>query len=102
MKSSGLQKKPKLLIARRVSGNSMLPVLSPGHIVLASSLFRPKLGRLVIVRHDGREKIKRLSKIDGTRMYILGDNPGESTDSRQFGWIDNDSIIATVIWTSKF
>jgi phage repressor protein C with HTH and peptisase S24 domain len=98
-KSFGLQKKlKKLVILRRVSGNSMLPTYLPGKILVASSLANVCLGSIVIFKDDGIEKIKRISKIDNDLVYILGDNPNDSTDSRHYGWIKSSRILASVIW----
>jgi type IV secretory pathway protease TraF len=48
--------------------------------------------------HDGREKIKRLEMHRAGRIYVVGDNPPMSTDSRDFGWLPTDAIIAKLIW----
>jgi hypothetical protein len=31
-------------------------------------------------------------------MYVLGDNPLTSTDSRVFGWVEGKSVRAKIIW----
>jgi hypothetical protein len=76
----------------------MLPGLKPGQLVLASSLVNPKIGCLIILKHDGLEKIKRLVKVSDHKIYVEGDNSLSSTDSRQFGWINKSTILASVIW----
>lgn len=85
----------------------MLPGFYPGSIVVGLSLRhmlglglrRPRIGDVVIVRHGQREKIKRLAKLAGDgRAYVLGDNPPASTDSRQFGWLQQHEIRALVVW----
>lgn len=54
---------------------------------------------MVIIRHDGLEKIKRIKRVDPQHgIYVLGDNPGCSTDSRHFGWIDRDAVVGRVVW----
>ncbi|MHB1865319.1 MAG: S24 family peptidase [Candidatus Saccharimonadales bacterium] len=83
---------------RRVVGNSMLPTLKPGTLVLATASLKPKVGRLVIVNNNGVEVVKRLVHIKGDRLYIVGDNAQESTDSRNFGWLKDNCLLATVIW----
>jgi type IV secretory pathway protease TraF len=50
------------------------------------------------VSHDGLEKIKRIEKQQGDLIYLLGDNAGASTDSRDFGWVQAKFIIAKVVW----
>jgi phage repressor protein C with HTH and peptisase S24 domain len=89
----------RLFLIRRVVGGSMLPNLHHGRIVLGWGLPRRlRMGDIVILSHDGLEKIKRISHIDGEKLYVRGDNAPESTDSRQFGWVDRAHVIALVIW----
>ena len=97
-KSSGKLRKPRPFLLRRVSGDSMLPRLRPGQLVLAVPLRRRlQPGQLVIVRHDGLEKVKRIERLDGNRVFVVGDNPADSTDSRQFGWLDRELVVARVL-----
>jgi hypothetical protein len=105
----------------------MKPTLQPGRLVVGVRLptawyrlwLRP--GRVVIVRHNGLDKIKRLARVeriaapvsvggvpDSKRragwtagaylVYVVGDNASMSTDSRQFGWLPAGAIRAVVIW----
>jgi nickel-type superoxide dismutase maturation protease len=87
------------LVIRRVSGNSMEPTLKRGSLVWALKWFNTlKVGNVVIFEHQGREKIKRLNKINENKLYLLSDNKDGSTDSRDFGYIDIDKVKAKVIW----
>lgn len=88
----------KLLLIRRVVGDSMLPNLRSGQIVLGAGFGYPKIGDLVIFSHKGIEKIKRVSDIEGEKLYALGDNAVQSTDSRQFGWVHRTQVVGRVIW----
>ena len=89
----------KLFIIRRIVGGSMLPRLTPGRIVLGLRTRRIKIGDVVILFHDGLEKIKRIDHIeDDGKLYVLGDNAEASTDSREFGFIDPQYVLAKVIW----
>ena len=76
----------------------MVPTLSPGQLVVGRQVADLRAGDVVIVSHDGLEKIKRIEKQQGDLLYLLGDNPAESTDSRTFGWVQASSIIAKVVW----
>lgn len=99
LKSSGKPKKPRLLI-RRIAGTSMLPTFRANQIVIASG-WPAHVGKndVIIFKHGGLEKIKRIHDLHEQKgMYVLGDNPAESTDSRSFGWIDFDEVVAKVIW----
>lgn len=79
----------------------MIPTFNPEDIVLVSNfpyLFKnPAVGDLVVLN---REKyiIKRIKKIDGDRFFVEGDNSRESTDSRNFGWINRKEIVGKVIY----
>lgn len=86
-----------MIMVRRVEGLSMLPAYNPGRIVLGWRLGRPRVGDVVIARHHRVEIIKRVSQLQEDRVYLLGDNPLESTDSRQFGWLPLTAVLATVI-----
>ncbi len=85
-------------IVRQVQGGSMLPSLRTGQLVVAKRTYRVKPGDVVIVRHAGLEKIKRIKERQEDRLYLLGDNPAASTDSRTFGWIPVECVIAKVVW----
>lgn len=95
---SGKPKKVRLLLIRRVVGPSMQPTLRPSQIIVATSLKRPVPGNVILFNHNRLEKIKRLEKIDGNKMFVIGDNPAQSTDSRQFGALPMTAITAVVIW----
>ena len=102
LKFSGKLKKHSPIIIRRVAGQSMSPSLPGGKIIVARTLFcSMKPSDVVIVFHGGLEKIKRVSKIDGKNIYILGDNPSSSTDSRDFGWISSDKVKAKLLWPNS-
>src|ERR1700756_2911841 len=95
---SGKQRKPKRFIVRQVEGQSMAPLLAPGQLVVGRFTRDLKPGEVVIVSHDGLEKIKRIERQQGDLIYLLGDNPAASTDSRSFGWVQAQAIVAKVIW----
>ena len=84
-----------------ISGNSMLPTLRPKTSVISFNwhyIFnKPKLNDLVVAKVNGRLIIKRIKRIDGRKIWVEGDNKKESTDSRNFGWIDKRQLIGKVI-----
>lgn len=90
------------MIIRQVAGDSMLPALRPGFIVLASGRFKVlSVGDIVVIRHGGLEKIKRIAGIKDGRLYLRGDNEAHSTDSRSFGWLHESVVLAKVIWPKR-
>jgi phage repressor protein C with HTH and peptisase S24 domain len=77
----------------------MLPSYKPGHLIVVSTRRKqPQLGQVVVIRHNGFEKLKRIDRIEHNRVYVLGDNAQASTDSRQFGWLSVNDIQAKVVW----
>lgn len=84
-----------------VHGNSMLPTLKPGQDVLVWCWFvNPQVGDLVVFKKDNKYMIKRVHKVYDRTLYgMSGDNPNESTDSRQFGWINKSKIIGKVVYS---
>ncbi len=96
------QRKRKLfqrpVIVRRVAGASMQPALRPGKIVVGWQWFKVVRPRdIVIIRHNGMEKIKRIEKMAGNKIFVVGDSPEHSTDSRHFGWVETASVSARVV-----
>jgi phage repressor protein C with HTH and peptisase S24 domain len=87
-----------MLYLRRVSGESMLPSFRPNQVVVAIATKKPQISTVVIVHHDGMEKIKRIAKIRPGEIFITGDNPSASTDSRTFGWLSETALKAVVVW----
>ena len=88
----------QLFMVRRIVGASMLPRFRPGRIVLGWRARHVRTGDVVILMHDGLEKIKRVDRVKGDKLYVLGDNSAASTDSRHFGWLPVTSVKARVLW----
>jgi type IV secretory pathway protease TraF len=74
----------------------MEPTLMAGQIVIAWRQ-TPKVGDLVIAKIHGKEVLKRVTKSDTKRVYLLGDNSANSTDSRDYGWIPMSSVRGVVV-----
>lgn len=94
-------KKPKLFLVRRVLGDSMVPTLVPGTVVVGIRARTIKPGDVVVLRHGGLDKIKRVRDIQFDKIFVTGDNPMQSTDSRDLGWLSVESVLAKIIFPRK-
>jgi len=83
-----------------IHGNSMSPALKNGDEVTFDTYRKQsiKIGDILFVNHPysiNKKIVKRVSKIKGDSLYFLeGDNAYESSDSKTFGYISREGIIA--------
>lgn len=79
----------------------MLPTLKPGQSVLcfnwAYVFVKPKIGDVVVLRKNEKDIIKRILECSDREFFVVGDNEKESTDSRNFGFINKADIVGKVI-----
>lgn len=76
----------------------MYPTLEKGQWVLVRRRPTIKLNDIVVFMHEGSEKVKRVCGMQGDFLYVLGDNPRYSTDSRQYGYVRRSSVIGIVVF----
>ncbi|MBP9814746.1 MAG: S26 family signal peptidase [Candidatus Levybacteria bacterium] len=86
----------------QITGHSMEPGLKKGDSVLALGIFSVKKGDVIIFQKDSKYFVKRVAEIMGNKVKVLGDNPEDSFDSRNFGEIEKDVIIGKVIKKIKW
>ena len=85
-----------------VSGPSMVPALRHGDQLLVDvrAVRRPlRVGDVVVVRLPDRPlSVKRVARveIDGA-LWVEGDNPFGSTDSRDLGAVTSDAVFGRVL-----
>lgn len=85
-----------------VSGVSMQPHLYAGDCVLVRRGQRARVGDVLLVRRPDRPElvvVKRVREVlaDG-RLWLAGDNPRASDDSRIFGPVTLGAVQGRVIW----
>jgi hypothetical protein len=79
----------------------MVPALVPGIVVVGIRPRRIRPGDVVVVHHDGLDKVKRVKDVQFNKVYVIGDNRMHSTDSHDFGWLSTELIIAKVVWPRR-
>lgn len=82
----------------------MFPVLREGDEVLydprAYRHAPPRAGDVVVARHPQRKHVQIIKRVtavqrDG-RLFLQGDNPDASTDSRDFGTVSPAQVLGKV------
>jgi phage repressor protein C with HTH and peptisase S24 domain len=86
-----------------VEGYSMYPTYASGDTLLATKVFLSVSANEVIVfKHEGEFVIKRVKRVDGEgRIFLLGDNPINSEDSRDYGPISISDVYGKVIFAKE-
>ncbi len=83
-----------------ICGDSMLPTYKDGETISFNKFTGQHLsvGLVVLCSHPyqrNKKIVKRITKIESDdSVYIRGDNPSFSTDSRSYGPISKSKIIA--------
>lgn len=86
----------------KICGDSMYPTLKDGELYIGlrySHDFEPLVGKIYVFKppNEKRKKvIKRLTcyNSENNMCYFVGDNMKDSYDSRDYGWVSADCIIA--------
>ncbi|MBI3428962.1 MAG: S26 family signal peptidase [Actinobacteria bacterium] len=84
-----------------VSGESMVPTYRSGDWLVVAWGARFKIGDVILVEREDRPGvflIKRLERSEGSKYWVEGDNKLISTDSREWGFIDQNEIVGRVIF----
>lgn len=95
----------RLPLARfRVHDRSMEPALDEGSTVVVNRLaYRrrpPRAGDVVVLRHPREERflVKRVERVEGDRLFVVGDRGEGSVDSRSFGLVPRDLVVGKVLF----
>ncbi len=88
------------LSAVSVSGDSMVPTLQPGDLLVVASTRRIRTGDLVMARRPDRPTlllVKRVLAREPAGWWMEGDNPTASDDSRLFGLVPDHCVVGRVV-----
>ncbi len=83
-----------------VAGQSMAPTVQPGDFLLVRRPAVPYLGAIVLARHPARWDllvVKRITARTESGWWLTGDNPLASDDSRAFGPVLDEAVLARVL-----
>ena len=86
----------------------MVPTFVTGDWIIAQRINHAKMlpkkwqrleDQIVIAQVESVLQIKRVSKVEldaegNAQLWLLGDNPDQSTDSRNYGWVAGEKIMA--------
>ena len=91
----------------QICGYSMFPTFLDGEFCLSKRLFGKDKKKCVIgevyvymppsTSGEERYVIKRLAGVKDGKYFFLGDNSDESYDSRYYGYVDSDRVVAHII-----
>ena len=87
------------LMIYRVAERSMEPAIMEGSYVIVNCWpMSMRIGEVVIAMDPyGRIIAKRIKKVNGSKLFLVGDNTRSSIDSRRFGWIGRERVLGKVI-----
>jgi signal peptidase I len=86
-----------------VREESMEPLLFPGDALLINRFSKVKKNDIVIFKNPQKNikagyLIKKITKINGDKIYVEGINKEKSIDSRHFGWVSQKDVIGKMIF----
>jgi phage repressor protein C with HTH and peptisase S24 domain len=87
-----------MIFLRRVTGESMLPTLRPGQIVICNEIRKFSVGQIVVAFVKGREVIKRIVEIDGATIYLGVDDSAHAHNGKYYARIIDRDIMGVVFW----
>jgi nickel-type superoxide dismutase maturation protease len=83
-----------------VTGASMVPTLHHGDRLLVRYGARVRAGDVVVLRHPLQQDlliVKRAAQRRPGGWWVLGDNPFAESDSRAFGAVPDELVLARVL-----
>ncbi len=85
-----------------VQGHSMLPTLKDGTDVLSFNWAyigrKPSIGEVIVLNFQGKDLVKRVTKVEGEEIFVEGDNKQDSFDSQDFGTVRASQVVGKVVY----
>lgn len=84
----------------RIVGPSMAPALRNGEVYLARRGARVGVGDVIVLRHPQRPDlltVKWVVRGEPGGLWVEGDNPGASSDSREFGLVPPTAVVGRIV-----
>ncbi len=87
-----------LIGIKRIVGDSMSPYLNDRDLILVQRINKYRVGDVVGFKLNDKIFIKRIHEIKNHQIYVLGDNPDNSLDSRKLGWINRENLVFKLLF----
>jgi phage repressor protein C with HTH and peptisase S24 domain len=83
---------------KRIVGDSMSPYLKDRDLIMVLKTNKYKAGDVVGFKSNDKIFIKRINEIKNDLLFVLGDNPDNSLDSRKLGWVNRESVVFRLLF----
>lgn len=83
----------------RVQGQSMRPTLKAGDVILVCPWLNGRAGDVIVFKKNALTMIKRIQRREGKRFYVKGDASNQSSDSDEFGAVEQEAVLGKMLFT---
>ena len=86
-------------VRMRAQGQSMLPTITPEDQLFIDKRAEIQVEKIVVAKHPIQDTliVKRIQRISQGMIWLTSDNSAVGSDSRDFGPVDKEAIIGTVV-----
>lgn len=87
-----------MIFFRRVTGDSMMPTISEGQIVVCHQIRGFKKGQIVVAFVNNLEVIKRVVKVVDDKIYLGVDDKKHAHNGKYYAVISDIKVEGVVFW----